>query len=334
MKKDFAYHLTYFLVEYLPKRVGVSQNTIKAYRDVFSLLLHYISEEKGTSVAKITTKTLTAELITEFLLWLEQERGCSVSTRNQRLAAIQSFFKYLQLEGNLDELMEYQRVLGLPMKKAEKKTFNYFSPDGIKKLLEQPNTKTRNGRRDLVLLSVLYDTGARVQELVDLNIGDVRFTEPPTIRLVGKGNKARIVPIMGTTKSNLKMYLDELGNLPSEMPLFTNNSGKRLTRNGITYILDKYAEQARFGNESDVPRFVSPHVIRHSKAMHLLQAGVNLVYIRDLLGHVSVTTTEVYARADGKMKREALMKASAETADELAPWKQDADLMSWLKTLG
>ena len=189
------------------------------------------------------------------------------------------------------------------------------------------------------MLSLLYDTGARVQELADLKLGDVRLSSPTVIRLTGKGGKARLVPIMTPTEKLLRGYLEEHDSnysVHGGYPLFCNRDGKKLTRAGIAYILNKYVRQAQNLGSISPQAVVSPHVMRHSKAMHLLQSGVNLVYIRDLLGHADVSTTEVYARADERFKREALMQAypSPSPEPETTSWQNNSDLLDWLKRLG
>lgn len=215
---------------------------------------------------------------------------------------------------------------------------NYFSLDGIKLLLSMPDTSTKSGRRDLALLSLMYDTGARVQEIADLTPQRVRFEKPATIRLHGKGNKTRIVPMMDAQVALLKQYMTEQKLLRSEEqphPLFRNKCGKKLTRAGIAYILNKYVTMARNTNPDLVPDNISCHCLRHSKAMHLLQSGVNLVYIRDFLGHYSVQTTEVYAKADSRQKRQALEKAYVDVTPNADPvWQENSDLLEWLVSLG
>ena len=213
----------------------------------------------------------------------------------------------------------------------------YLSLDAVKGLLDQPDRKTVRGRRDAVLLSLLYDTGARVQELIDLKIGDISLNDTVTVRLTGKGGKSRIVPVMKPTGELLKQYMENAGlNAPAYTAnyLFTNRSNKPLTRAGVTDILKKYARSAQSSGVADISEEITPHWLRHSKAMHLLQAGVNLVYIRDLLGHADISTTEIYARADERMKRKALMEAyNNPTNEELPSWKKDKDLLDWLKSL-
>jgi len=333
---DFAIQLSKYLGSYLPGQTGSSVNTIRSYRDTFTLFLRYCKDERGLSPEKLTLGHIDHHLVEQFLLWLEQGRGCCAGTRNNRLAAIHAFFRYLQLE--CPHLLRHcQEILSVPYKKTQQKVMRYLTLDGIKALLAQPDTRTAAGRRDLAMLSLLYDTGARAQELCDLRCEDVRLSSPTVIRLTGKGNKARLVPIMAPTEKLLRQYLGEHNlNHHGGLPLFCNRAGKKLTRAGVAYILDKYLSQAQAVSASALPESISPHCLRHSKAMHLLQSGVNLVYIRDLLGHADVSTTEVYARADEQLKRKALEQAypSPTPATNTSAWQKDGDLLDWLKNLG
>lgn len=335
---DFAAQLSRYLGIYLPGQFGGSINTVRSYRDTFSLLLRYCQEEQNLPPEKLTLERIDHHLIEQFLLWLENERSCCAATRNNRLAAIHAFYRYLQIEMP-HLLVRCQEVLAIPYKKAQKKVMSYLTLEGIKALLAQPDTHAASGRRDLAMLSLLYDTGARVQELVDLKIEDVRLSSPVVIRLIGKGNKSRLVPIMTPTENLLRRYLDEYDKNHSAhggYPLFVNRTGKKLTRAGVRYILDKYLSQAKSADSTPLPETLSPHCLRHSKAMHLLQSGVNLVYIRDLLGHADVSTTEIYARADEHLKRKALEQAypSPTPTSDTVSWQKDNDLLDWLKNLG
>lgn len=335
---DFAIQLSRFLGSYLPGQSGVSVNTIRSYRDTFSLFLQYCRDEQTLPPQKLTLDRITHTLIKQFLLWLESERNNCASTRNSRLAALHAFYRYLQIE--LPQLLgRCQEILAIPYKKTQKKVMSFLTLEGMKILLEQPDVSNISGQRDRCLLSLLYDTGARVQELCDLQMNDVRLSSPTVIRLTGKGAKARLVPIMLPTELLLRQYLNEFDSdfaLHGNCPLFCNRMGKKLTRAGVTYILQKYLSQAQMAGSSCLPDSISPHCLRHSKAMHLLQSGVNLVYIRDLLGHADVSTTEVYARADEKLKRKALELAypSPTPVLETPSWQKDGDLLDWLKNLG
>ena len=333
---DFAKHLTEFLSVYLPLQKNVSKNTIHSYRDAFKLLIRYCQETKSMPAERITMDVLSSKLLTDFLQWLETDRKCSISTRNQRLAAIHSFFRYVQSE-EPSGIFHFQKVIAIPAKKANKTVLEHLTPGAMKLLLEQPDKHTGKGRRDLTLMSVLYDSGARVQELIDIRVCDVILQAPVAIIvLTGKGNKTRRVPVMKNTTSLLQNYLLESKlDKPwkNEYPLFTNNQHKRLTKEGVAYIIAKYVESAR-KTSTIVPSKVKPHIFRHSKAMHLLQAGVNLIYIRDFLGHADIKTTEIYAKADTEKKREAIENAYPDLIDSNLPdWSQDQVLLSWLSEL-
>jgi len=334
---DFAYHLTTFLGKYLPGQEGSSTNTIKSYRDSFSLYLKYCRDERGLKPETVTINGITQESVIDFLAWIESSRGCSVSTRNQRLAAFHSFFGYLQTECP-DYILLCQQILAIDFKTAPKRSVGYLSLEAIQAILAQPNPESRSGLRDLALLSLLYDAGARVQEVADLTVADVRVEDPATIKLTGKGDKARIVPLMNQTREILLKYMSANSLLQTQArtrPLFYNRSKQKLTRAGISYVLDKYVVPAKGSSPTLFPEGVSPHKIRHSKAMHMLQSGINLVYIRDLLGHVDIKTTEVYARADSEMKRKALEQVYAPVIPKIsAAWHNDSNLLSWLQNLG
>lgn len=333
---DFAYHLTNFLGKYLPGQQGRGTNTIKSYRDSFSLYLKYCRDERGIKPEAVTIEKITAESVISFLAWLENARVCSVSTRNQRLAAFHSFFDYLQTE-NAEYILLCQRILAIDFKTAPKRSVGYLSFKAIQAILAQPDPESQTGLRDLALLSLLYDTGARVQEIADIVVGDVRLENPATIKLTGKGEKSRVVPLMSHTQEILRSYLNANNLVQTQYcrnPLFYNRSRQKLSRAGIGYILNKYVDSAKAQTPSLFNENISPHKIRHSKAMHMLQSGINLVYIRDLLGHVDIKTTEVYARADSEMKRKALEQAYTPAAPKTsATWHNNSDLMGWLQNL-
>jgi site-specific recombinase XerD len=333
---DFAYHLTEFLGKYLPGQAGSSTNTIKSYRDSFALYLRYCRDEHGIRPEVLALDAVTSESVLGFLTWIEKSRSCSVSTRNQRLAAFHSFFGYLQIE-RPDNILLCQKILAIDFKTAPKRSVGYLSLEAIQRVLAQPNPETNSGLRDLALLSLLYDTGARVQEIADLTVADIRIDDPAVVRLTGKGDKSRVVPVLKETQAILSKYLNANNlTLPHFRlsPLFSNRSRQKLTRAGISYILDKYVLLAKRDMPNLFPLDVSPHNIRHSKAMHLLQSGVNLVYIRDLLGHVDIKTTEVYARADSEMKRKALEQTYTPVTPNISStWHDNVDLMSWLQNL-
>jgi site-specific recombinase XerD len=286
------------------------------------------------SIDRLCLKQLDKKLIEDFLQWLTDERGNSASTINQRLAVVHAFFEYVRME-EPQLMLHCKKIMEIRFRRAPKPTVAYLSADALHSVLSLPDTLTAHGRRDLTLLAVLYDTGARVQELADLTVRSVRLEVPASITLKGKGQKTRTVPIMCQTTDLLKNYFSErrIDRVADcDRPLFCSKQYKKLTRAGISHIVGKYAAAAR-AEHPDIPEKVTPHVMRHTKAMHLVQADVNLIYIRDFLGHVDVHTTEVYAKAEPETKRKALEKASELIhlpAQE--SWVQDADLLSWLKS--
>ena len=332
---DFSRCLTGYLAEYLPTQRYLSANTIRSYSDVFRLLLRYCKDECGMNIDRLTLKQLDRPRMDGFLHWLSVERGNSISTVNQRLAVIHAFFEYVRME-EPQLMLHCQKILEIRFRRAPKPTVAYLSADALEVILSLPNTSTPQGRRDLTLLALLYDTGARVQELADLTVRGIRLEAPASVTLCGKGRKTRVVPLMQQTKELLRHYFREKRFdvvVDCDHPLFYNKQHKKLTRAGISHIVEKYASQARSCSH-DIPEKVTPHVIRHTKAMHLVQANVNLIYIRDFLGHVDVHTTEVYAKAEPEVKRKALEKASELIQLPIQKsWVQNTDLMDWLNSL-
>jgi integrase/recombinase XerD len=284
---------------------------------------------------RLSLAKIDASLVEAFLDHLANDRHVSISTQNHRLSALHAFFRYVQSEVP-ERLLQSQQILAIPLRRHPRPSVGYLSKEYLAQILARPDLHTRAGRRDAVLLSVLYDTGARVQELIDLNASDVRLDPPPQVRLMGKGRKMRAVPLMDATVELLRDHRRD-NNLDrpehADQPLFQNRQGGRLSRSGVRYLLQKYVQPVRH----DYPGFtqpVSPHSFRHTKGMHLLHSGVPLEIIRDFLGHVDVKTTEIYARANLEMKRKALEKAAAVTPlPKIPSWKQNKTLLEWLHSL-
>lgn len=335
---SFSYIVTRFFRVYLPGERGYSEATIASYLDTFKQLLTYFKETLGKTPDKLAVSDVSKDVILGFLKKLEDE-GKSVATRNQRLAAIKCFFRYIGY--SFPEYLDTSStVVGIKMKKQSESAINYMSVDGVSYVLNLPDMSCKSGYRDALMLTILYDSAARVTEITEIRIGDIRTEKPATIVLHGKGAKDRIVPLSSKTADLISSYLLQTGLHRVENKdkfLFTNRSGRQLTRAGVAYILKKYVDAARDEHPELIPDKFSPHCMRHSKAMHLLQAGVAIIYIRDFLGHESVKTTEIYAKADGKSKREALEAAySAAIADDNIPkssWNEDNELMMFLKNL-
>ena len=334
MATDFAVFLRRFLTTYLAGLRGCSPNTIASYRDAFKLLIAYFRDERTIPPGKLTVDCVNIAAITGFLDWLETSRGNSVSTRNQRLAAISSFCAWMQAEDPA-RMASYQDILAIPAKKQIHPDVHHLTVEQTRRLLAQPDLTTRRGRRDATLLATLYDTAARVQELVDLTVRDIRIEPPAMAALTGKGRKTRHVPLMINTTTILAAYLAEYRlDRPGhdDHPVFFNQHRTKLSRGGIAWIIGKY--QARTEDPPLTAVDISPHTLRHSKAMHLYEAGVPLPYIRDILGHVDLSTTDIYARASTEAKRRALEAAYPnDLADDLPEWNQDIGLLDWLGNL-
>ena len=328
---DFGVCVTEYFTKHLAGTRNLSGNTIKSYRDTFCLLLQFLYEETKLKPEKIKLSNITDETIKDFLAWLESNRNNSTSTRNLRLAAIHAFYRYVLMQ-HPEMLLQGQRILAIPLKKREHKPVNYLPENVLKDLLASPDQSDKYGIRDTAILCLLYDSGARVQEIIDLSLYDIRLETLATVRLFGKGKKIRIVPLMTPTAKILEKYLVDWNLNPQtkpDEPLFVNHQGNRLTRPGVTYILKKYMSEI-----GAVETQITPHIIRHSKAMHLLRANVDRNYIRDFLGHVNTSTTEVYAKADAEMKRKALEKAQFDVPlENQTTWQKNENLMSWLQSL-
>jgi site-specific recombinase XerD len=338
MKADLPYYLTSFLGKYLPGEKNASPHTIQSYSFTFKLFLTFFEGVKSIAPERLSMSNLTREAVVDFLDWIENERGCGITTRNQRLVAIHSFVRFVQKQSP-ENLFEFQRILNIPDKKYAKTVVPFLTGDEMKILLSMPVPSNKNGLRDLTLMAVLYDSAARVQELIDLKVKDLRLDKPAVIALHGKGQKTRHVPVSEKTKSLLQSYLQRNPGNPGisigEEYVFVNQKKQQLSRWGISYIINKYVDMARTLEGFDVRFPVTPHIFRHSKSVHLLQAGVNLIYIRDLLGHSDCSTTQIYAKADTETRRKALEAAYADIlpTNELPDWSDDKNLMDFLVAL-
>ena len=334
MATDFALGLRRFFTDHLAGLRGCSPHTINSYRDAFKLLIVYYRDERSIPPERLTLEHLDAAAITGFLAWLRTERHNRPSTCNQRLAAISSFFRWMQTQDPA-RMASCQDILAIPSSKQDQPTITHLTVEQTRLLLALPDRSTRQGRRDATLLATLYDSAARVQEIADLTVRDIRLTDPPIVALTGKGRKTRHIPIDTNTAALLAAYLAERRlDTPGrdQRPVFFNQHRAKLTRGGIAWILRKY--QARSADPTLAGAQLSPHVLRHSRAMHLYDAGVPLPYIRDILGHVDLSTTEIYARASTEAKRKALETVYDEVVSaELTEWNQDPELLNWLTSL-
>ena len=262
-----------------------------------------MAEQQHIKPYLLDYKHFSDKVILSFLNWLETHRNCSPSTRNQRLSAISAFFKYAS-QRSISALKICSNIASIPPKKTPRHIFSYFSVEELRVLLQMPDPRKPLERRDIVLLSLLYDSGARAQELCGIRVGDIRFSNPASVLLHGKGGKSRVVPLMNRPTRILQQFIAErkFGTAEKDAPLFLNQRGEPITPACIRNVICKYISRAKnirpdLFNESSY----SPHSFRHSKAVHLLEAGTELVYIRDFLGHVSVQTTEIYATVSQSM---------------------------------
>ncbi|MHB8331314.1 MAG: tyrosine-type recombinase/integrase [Candidatus Dormibacteria bacterium] len=325
--RPFADMLAQFLIVYLPVTRACSRHTVSAYRDAFTLFLKFMDQRQATPPDKVSFADFTTSNVAAFLGWLHTDRQSSAASANQRLAALKSFFRYVQAEAP-EQIAQARQVLAVKAAQAPEPAIGYLPVEAVTLLLEYA---ARRGPRDLALLTTLYDTGSRVQEACDLSIRDLHLGKPGSVTLTGKGRKTRTVPLTPHAAVIVAQYVRTLPH-DSSGPVFANRAGQRLGRAGAAYILARCAHAAHSERPELVPAKVSPHVLRHSKAMHLLENGVNLIYIRDILGHASVVTTEVYAKANPEMKRKAIEAAAAKT---LGPSRYDQisrrDLLTWLR---
>jgi site-specific recombinase XerD len=331
--------LTRFFTSHLAGERAASPRTIIAYRDAIKLLLIWFRDTERIPPEKLRLADIDRPRVLRFLDWLQTERNCSAATRNQRLAVIKSFCRYTAVE-QPDHLDQVTQILAIRQKNTPAPQLGHLTGDEVKTLLAQPGTGSTRAVRDTVLLAVAYDTAARVQELCDLNIADVRRANPTTVTIHAKGSKTRYAPLMEPTAELLVDYLEHLdphsGLAAATNPLFHGPNHSRLTRSGIAKLLARHVRAVRARDPSWAPSLpITSHTLRRTRAMHLIQAGVNLIYIRDLLGHADISTTEIYARADAETKRKAIENAYEPlTPDALPDWTQDPSLIGWLDSLG
>lgn len=331
-KNDFAQYIAAFLTKYLAGTRNLSANTIASYRDSFIILLTFMNNKYSIKPEKLGIPDFSPDRVKEFLSYLETELGNGISTRNQRLVAIHSFFRYISTQ-NPEYMFLSQQILAIPEKKKEQKSVRHFETGQVKELLEAPDTHTPRGRRDQALLCLLYDSGCRVQELADIRVCDIRLTVPAQVTITGKGRKTRVVPLTAETKEIIASYIKENRleqPAKQDTPLFYNCHGDKLTRQGVTYILKKYTEPIGLTN-------ATPHLLRHSKAMHMTEADINPIYIRDFLGHTDLKVTQIYSKTSVEMKRRALdkLKGTGVIPNEShKDWTDDKNLLDWLNSLG
>ena len=332
---DLARALRAFFTDHLPRVRGTSPHTIQSYRDSLVLLLRFVATQTQRSVHLLDMDDLGPQPILAFLQHLEIDRHNRVATRNVRLTAIHAFFRYCAMEYPA-RLAHCQRVLAVPFKRTASRPVEYLEHEEVEAVLGIVDRGTVDGRRDYALLATLFNTGARVGEIVALCVADLRLDTPAQVHLHGKGRKERVCPLWPQTADLLRALLVERGREPqSDEPVFRNHRGTRLTRFGVRYLLQKYCSRAQATVPALRAKRLHPHSMRHSTAVHLLRAGVDIVTISQWLGHASVTTTNRYATVDLDMKRKALAKARPTALDTagLALWRTDTSVLEWLEAL-
>ena len=295
----FLKQLAVYFDTYLLQNRNCSKNTVASYADAFVLFFQFFQEKKGKAHYLIDYKDLTPQTFDEYVLWLQSERGYSAASQKQRMSALKSFLKYASRR-EVSALSALNGASGTQTPKVPDSHFPYFSVEEVKILLRLPKCTGKAGSRDVVLLSLLYDLGARAQEICDLCIGDITLGKTSKVRLHGKGNKTREVPLSSGAAKLVRNYLSEKGKNLSDNrneTLFQSQRADKITTACIRNLVNKYVQMAKREHpELFAESNYSPHSFRHSKAVHMLEAGVPLIYIRNFLGHESVSTTEVYAR--------------------------------------
>jgi integrase/recombinase XerD len=323
-----------FLVEYLVIERNLSLNTQKSYRDTLSLLLPFIAKREKVAIDKLQIEHLSTESVREFFQNLRNERNCSTRTCNQRLACIHGLAQFIAWKSP-ENVSWAGQVRAIPFKNTTKTVIPYLEKSEINAIIDSPDTKTRQGIRDHAVLLFLYNTGARASEVVDLTVGDLDLKYSKSVKILGKGNKLRHCPLWKHTIATLEIIV--LGRSPKEK-LFLNRRGHSLTRFGIYILVEKYWGLAKLNCPSLAEKNVSPHVIRHTTAVHLLRSGVDINTIRAWLGHVSLDTTNIYAEVDLEMKSKALALCRVNGSDKdlkrrRSCWKEKPGLMNYLRSL-
>jgi integrase/recombinase XerD len=318
-----------FLLEHLVLERNLARNTQLSYRDTLTLLLPFTSRQAKKSVDRLVVDDLSPDTLRQFLVHLEQERHCTIATRNQRLGAIHALARFIG-QHSPEYLAWCSEVRTIPFKKTSKPMVGYLTKREMDALLDAPDQQSEQGRRDYAILIFLYNTGARATEVATLEIGDLAFHGTPSVRLVGKGQKVRYCPLWATTVTVLKRLIE---GRHAEDAVFLNRYQRPLTRFGVRALVKRYADKASHQMPSLCTKSVSTHTIRHTTAVSLLRAGVDINTIRAWLGHVSLDTTQVYAEVDLEMKAQALAHCEMPDESVTKSWHKEPELMTFLKAL-
>lgn len=328
----FPHLMRAFFYEWLVEQRNASIHTVRSYRDAWRLFLRFTAQRTGKKVAMITLTDLTVGEVIAFLGHAEHERGGTIGTRNCRLAAIRSFFNFVATRdpGSIAQCVE---ILNIPIKRGPVSEPCYLDPAEVTAILAQPDRSTLEGMRDHALLSFLYNSGARIQEALDLCPVAIRFDSPSCVRLTGKGRKERICPLWPETVMLLKKLLERQPGAPDQR-LFVNRYGEPLSASGVRFKLAAYVRAAAETTPTLREKHVTPHAFRHATTVHLISAGVDVTVIRSWLGHVSLDTTNHYARANLETKRKALEQVGVpEPVGRQPSWKRDKSALAWIDVL-
>lgn len=321
-----------FFHEWLVEQRNASHRTVLAYRDAWRLFLRFVAQRRSKPVAALGLEHLMGTDVLAFLQHIEQERHATVNTRNCRLAALRSFFSFVA-EHEPRAALQCSEVLRVPFKKATRRAIRYLESAEVSAILSQPNRNTIGGQRDHALLSLLYNTGARIQEALNLRPDDLHLKSPAHVRLMGKGRKERISPIWPET-ADLVAALIRRQPRKSYEPVFLNRYRSPLTASGFRFRLRQYVKAATKHTPTLSKKRVTPHVFRHTTAVQLVAAGVDVTVIRSWLGHAQLDTTNHYAQANLETKRKALEQVDPKLRPAKQPrWRRDADLLAWLDSL-
>lgn len=315
-----------YLTIFLPRQKCYSDNTVTSYKTTINLFLNYLTEQEQLPLRRICFDDLNKKNITGYLEWLEQTRGNSASTCNQRLMALRSFAKYAGLN-DIAYAAVHMELSSLPTKKTAPKIVEFLSEEALEALLTQPDIRKKTELRNRFFMILMYDTAARCQEMLNLRLNDfVLDAKAPFIYLTGKGNKTRTVPLMPTTVRHFRHYISifhpQAAQGSGDYLFFTTIHGKRnqMSPDTVAFFMKKYGQSARAAC-SDVPENVHPHQLRHTRAIHLYRGGMPLPLLSEFLGHADISTTQIYAYADTEMKRAAIQKACPDdTCDESLIW--------------
>lgn len=332
-KHYLSYYIQSFLIQYIPNERGLSENTILAYRDALKLFLKYCNDHLKIKIDKLKYDQINEVTVCKFLDYIEQDRGCTPGTRNARLAALKIFFRYLGREAP-ECLNNSQKISSIPLKKTPHKTAHYLEAEELKTILDSIDITARNGLRDKALLLLMHNTGARVQEIIDIELKDIRMDVASQVKLKGKGDKIRVCPLWKETIDVIKTYITERKpKFEDEQHLFLNNKNEHITRFGIRYIVRKYTEKAIKEMPTIKQKKISPHTFRHTTAMHLLQSGNELNVVRLWLGHADLNTTHLYVEINMEMKRKILDKSLPPNLKKKNKKWLKPKILEWLDTL-